>query len=122
MPSRMWQHAIYAFLEVLKNRLPESRDHMLAFMYIAYSVVALLYETVPTFEDTWIECLGDLGRYRMAVEADDPLDREIWGGVARFWYAKATDNNSGTVRDCGSSKKLCTIPRSLLPSPNHFSL
>ncbi|TDZ38627.1 hypothetical protein C8035_v005804 [Colletotrichum spinosum] len=29
-----------------------------------YSMMALLYETVPTFEDTWIECLGDLGRYR----------------------------------------------------------
>jgi hypothetical protein len=98
MPSRMWRHAIYAFLEVLRHRLPESRDHMLAFTYIAYSMMALLYETVPTFEDTWIECLGDLGRYRMAVEADDPLDREIWSGVARFWYTKATDNNPGTGR------------------------
>ncbi|KAF5512521.1 hypothetical protein CGCA056_v012175 [Colletotrichum aenigma] len=29
-----------------------------------YSMMALLHETVPTFEDTWIECLGDLGRYR----------------------------------------------------------
>ncbi|KAI1382538.1 uncharacterized protein F4822DRAFT_441815 [Hypoxylon trugodes] len=26
--------------------------------------MALLYKTVPAFEDTWIECLGDLGRYR----------------------------------------------------------
>ncbi|OIW27231.1 hypothetical protein CONLIGDRAFT_419033 [Coniochaeta ligniaria NRRL 30616] len=25
----------------------------------------------PAFEDTWIECLGDLGRYRMAIEDDD---------------------------------------------------
>ncbi len=71
---------------------------MLVFIYIAYSVIALLYETVPTFEDTWIECLGDLGPYCMTVEADDPLDREIWSGVARFWYAKATDNNPGTGR------------------------
>lgn len=98
MPYRMWRHAIYAFLEVLRHRLPESRDHMLAFIYIAYSMMALLYETVPTFEDTWVECLGDLGRYRMAVEVDDPLDREIWSGVARFWYTRATDNNPGTGR------------------------
>jgi len=98
MPYRMWRHAIYAFLEVLRHRLPESRDHMLAFIYIAYSMMALLYETVPTFEDTWVECLGDLGRYRMAVEADDPLDREIWSNVARFWYTKATDNIPGTGR------------------------
>jgi len=98
MPYRMWRHAIYAFLEVLRHRLPESRDHMLAFIYIAYSMMALLYETVPTFEDTWVECLGDLARYRMAVEVDDPLDREIWSGVARFWYIRATDNNPGTGR------------------------
>ena len=47
---------------------------MLAFIYLAYSMMALLYllhETVPTFEDTWIECLGHLGRYRMAKEDDE---------------------------------------------------
>jgi hypothetical protein len=34
---------------------------MLSFSYIAYSAMALLLETVQAFEDTWIECLGDLG-------------------------------------------------------------
>ena len=91
MPARMWRHGIHAFLEVLRHRLPESLDHMLAFIYIAYSMMALLYETVPSFEDTWIECLGDLGRYRMAIEDDDIRDREVWSGVARFWYGKAAD-------------------------------
>ena len=89
MPARMWKHGIHAFLEVLRHRLPDSLDHMLAFIYIAYSMMALLYETVPTFVDTWIECLGDLGRYRMAIEDDDPRDREVWSGVARLWYSKA---------------------------------
>ena len=91
MPARMWRHGIHAFLEVLRHRLPESLDHMLAFIYIAYSMVALLYETISIFEDTWIECLGDLGRYRMAIEDDDIRDREVWSGVARFWYSKAAD-------------------------------
>ncbi|KAL8823252.1 MAG: hypothetical protein Q9191_006030 [Dirinaria sp. TL-2023a] len=85
MPARMWRHGIHSFLEVLRHMLPESLDHMLAFVYIAYSMMALLYETVPTFEDTWIECLGDLARYRMAIEEDDIRDREIWSGVARLW-------------------------------------
>lgn len=58
MPARMWRHGIHAFLEVLRHRLPQSLEHMLAFIYIAYSMMALLYETVSTFEDTWIECLG----------------------------------------------------------------
>jgi len=91
MPARMWRHGIHSFLEVLRHRLPESLEQMVCFIYIAYSMVALLYETVPTFEDTWVECLGDLGRYRMAIEDEDPKDRETWSGVARYWYGKACD-------------------------------
>ena len=60
MPARMWRHGIHSFLEVLRHRLPDSLDHMLAFLYIAYSMMALLYKAVPTVENTWIECLGDL--------------------------------------------------------------
>ncbi|KAH0537601.1 hypothetical protein FGG08_005633 [Glutinoglossum americanum] len=93
MPARMWRHGIHSFLELLRHRLPDSLEHMLAFIYLAYSMMALLYETVPTFEDTWIECLGDLGRYRMAIEDDDIKDREVWTGVARFWYSKAADKS-----------------------------
>ena len=63
MPARMWRHGIHAFLEVLRYRLPDSLEHMLAFIYIAYSMMALLFETVPTFEDTWIECLGKTSFY-----------------------------------------------------------
>jgi Est1 DNA/RNA binding domain len=65
---------------------------------ISYSMMALLYETVPAFEDTWIECLGDLGRYRMAIEDDDIRDREVWTGVARHWYSKASDKAPTTGR------------------------
>src|SRR5262249_20057338 len=78
MPTRMWKHGIHSFLELLRHRLPESLDYILAFIYLAYQMMALLYETVPTFEDTWIECLGDLGRYRMAIEDQDVRDRETW--------------------------------------------
>ena len=98
MPARMWRHGIHAFLEVLRHRLPESLDHMLAFIYIAYSMMALLYETVTAFKDTWIECLGDLGRYRMAIEDDDIKDREVWSGVARHWYGKAADSSPNIGR------------------------
>ncbi|KAH0543401.1 hypothetical protein FGG08_002259 [Glutinoglossum americanum] len=93
MPARMWRHGIHSFLELHRHRLPDSLEHMLAFIYSAYSMMALLYETVPTFEDTWIECLGDLGRYRMAIEDDCIEDREVWTRVARFWCSKAADKS-----------------------------
>ncbi|RBR07666.1 uncharacterized protein FIESC28_10565 [Fusarium coffeatum] len=97
MPARMWRHGIHSFLELLRHS-SKSLDHMLTFLYLAYSVVALLYETVPAFEDTWIECLGDLGQYRMALEYDDIRDREIWTSVSHYWYNKASDKNPTTGR------------------------
>ncbi|KAK4096003.1 hypothetical protein N658DRAFT_437027, partial [Parathielavia hyrcaniae] len=100
MPARMWRHGIHSFLEILRHRLPASLDHMLTFIYIAYSMMALLYETVPAFEDTWIECLGDLGRYRMAIENDDIRDREVWTAVSRHWYSQASDKSLTTGRLC----------------------
>ncbi|KAJ2982586.1 hypothetical protein NQ176_g1283 [Zarea fungicola] len=91
MPARMWRHGIQSFLEFLRKRLPDSREYMLTFIYVAYSAMTLLYETVPGFIATWIECLGDLGRYRMAIEDDDIRDRETWTGVSRSWYSKASE-------------------------------
>ncbi|KAK8106664.1 methyltransferase domain-containing protein [Apiospora kogelbergensis] len=91
MPGRMWKRGIDAFLELLRHRLPDSLEHMLTFIYLAYSMMALLYETVPAFATTWMECLGDLGRYRMAIEDDDLREREVWTSVSRRWYSKASD-------------------------------
>lgn len=98
MPARMWKHGIHNFLELLRKRLPASLEYMLAFIYLAFQMMALLVETVPSFEETWIECLGDLARYRMAIEEVDIRDRETWTGVARRWYLKAVDKNANIGR------------------------
>ncbi|KAI7480727.1 hypothetical protein KC351_g6797 [Hortaea werneckii] len=92
MPARMWKHAIHSFLEVLRHRRPDSQEYMLAFVYLTYQMMALLLETVPSFEDTWVECLGDLARYRMAIEEDRDLYSH-WAGVASSWYIRATDKH-----------------------------
>ncbi|KAK2761160.1 hypothetical protein FQN54_001681 [Arachnomyces sp. PD_36] len=98
MPARMWRHGIHSFLEILRQRLPDSLEHMLTFIYLTYSMMTLLVESVPTFKDTWIECLGDLARYRMAVEEVNFQDREVWAGVARYWYNEAADRDPNTGR------------------------
>lgn len=98
MPARMWKHGIHSFLEILRQRIPQSLDHMLAFIYLAYQMMALVYDTVPAFEDTWIECLDDLGRYRMAIEDDDIRDQETWANVSRFWYSEAAKDNPSKGR------------------------
>lgn len=98
MPARMWKHGIHSFLEILRQRLPDSLEHMLSFIYLSYSMMTLLVESVPIFEDTWIECLGDLARYRMAVEEANVQNREVWAGVARYWYNKGADRNPAVGR------------------------
>ena len=98
MPARMWRHGIHSYLELLRHRLPKSREHMLSYIYLSYDMMALLYETISSYKETWIECLGDLGRYRMAIEDDNPQDREIWTEVSRQWYKKASDLSPSTGR------------------------
>ena len=36
--------------------------------------------------------------YRMAIEDDEPKDREVWSNVARFWYNKAADKSPNVGR------------------------
>jgi hypothetical protein len=90
MPARMGKHGIYTFLELLGHYRPHSQEHMITFIHIAYQMVSLLLETAPRLTDTWVECLGDLARYRMAIEEDREI-HTVWGGVARHWYVKAAD-------------------------------
>lgn len=45
------------------DRLPASLEHMLMFIYLAYLMMALLYEAVPAFEDT----LGRVSRRPWAL-------------------------------------------------------
>jgi hypothetical protein len=85
MPARMWKPGMHSFLELLRRHLPDSIDYMLAVIYLAYQMMVLLYETAPFLKDTWIECLGYFGRYRVAIEDEDIRDRETWAGVARSW-------------------------------------
>ncbi|KAM0364071.1 hypothetical protein ACHAPK_010981 [Fusarium culmorum] len=96
-----------ALIALHRTLLHEHHDFFLASQHpsaspalrrLASNMMALLYETVPAFEDTWIECLGDLGRYRMAIEDNDIHDREVWTGVSRHWYSKASEKSPTTGR------------------------
>ena len=98
MPARMWRYGIHSFLELMRHQLPDSLEHLLRFFHLAYSMIALLLENVPVFESIWIECLGDLARYRMAIEDSDLANRKIWADIARYWYHKVADKNPNLDR------------------------
>lgn len=96
MPARMWRHGIHSFLELLRHRVPDLLDHMLAFVYLAYSMLTLEMESAPPLEETWIESLGNLARYSIAVAEADLRDREVWLRVSRMWYRMAVDQKLDT--------------------------
>jgi hypothetical protein len=81
---------------LLYNRLPTSLNYMIEFIYIAYSMVTILLETVPSY--TWTECLDDISRYCMAIEDNNIGDKEIWAQVARQWYLKTANCSPTTSR------------------------
>ena len=97
MPARMWSRSIGNLLALLMERLPDTSDHLHTFTRMAYSRMACLYETVPAFTDTWMECLGDLSRCR-AVLAHNDCDREVWTAVSRDWYFRVSDKAPATGR------------------------
>ncbi|KAF8852975.1 hypothetical protein BDZ45DRAFT_694644 [Acephala macrosclerotiorum] len=92
MPQRMWRHGIHSFLQLLRSHLPNSLEHMLSFIYFAYSMMALLYETVPTFEPTWMEYLKRLSYWRATIGGDD-REKRIWDSVTQHWTQQLVQNH-----------------------------
>jgi hypothetical protein len=89
--GRMWKHGIHTLLELLRHQLPRSREFMIQFISHSYQMMSSLLQSVPAFKYTWAERLGDLSRYRMATEDEDPRDREIWANTDCSWYCQAAD-------------------------------
>lgn len=89
MPTRMWRYGIDSLLVLLRQKLPGSLDYMRNFIDLAFSMMTQLLESARAFRKTWIECLGDLARYRMAVEESE--DRTSWASVSKYWYNKGAD-------------------------------
>ena len=71
---RLWTHAFHKLLESLRRASFTSvlaLEHLQDFIYYAYTFYTGLLEeqTLQTFRAGWLEALGDLARYRMAVAA-----------------------------------------------------
>ncbi|KAK1465247.1 hypothetical protein CTAM01_17058, partial [Colletotrichum tamarilloi] len=98
IPARLWEKGIRSLLDRLHGCLPESHDHMCTFIDLACSIMDLLNQTVPAFESTWIEHLGDLGAYRTAMEDDHFEDREAWTSTTRQWYSEASHRSPSIGR------------------------
>ena len=77
---RLWTFAFHRLLESLRRASFSSfvaLEHLQDFIYYAYTFYTVLLEkhSLDNFKNGWLEALGDLARYRMAVAA------MITGGV-----------------------------------------
>jgi hypothetical protein len=71
---RLWTFAFHKLLESLRRASftsPLALEHLQDFIYYAYTFYTGLLEepTLDSFKSGWLEALGDLARYRMAVAA-----------------------------------------------------
>ncbi|KAK0210568.1 hypothetical protein DFS33DRAFT_302757 [Desarmillaria ectypa] len=71
---RLWTYGFHKLLESLRRSSftsPLAMEHLQDFIYYAYTFYTGLLEepTLSTFKSGWLEALGDLARYRMAVAA-----------------------------------------------------
>lgn len=95
MPARLWRHAIYRLLDLMRRNLPDSQPHMLRFVSLAFNMITVLYENSKDLCDVWAECLGDIARFRMAVESESAEERSLWIEVSRYWYQRSIDLTPG---------------------------
>ena len=71
---RLWTYAFHKILESLRQSSFQSHiamEHLQEFIYYAYTFYTGLLEepSLVSFKSGWLEALGDLARYRMAVAA-----------------------------------------------------
>ncbi|CAE6521381.1 unnamed protein product [Rhizoctonia solani] len=74
IPARLWSVGFHRLLESLRQASPKSPaafEHLHEYIYYAYGFYSCLFEddSLSSFRASWIEALGDLARYRMAVAA-----------------------------------------------------
>jgi protein SMG6 len=77
IPTRLWGNAFDHALQTLRKASASSNtalEHLNDFIFWAYSFYTSLVEDpqVESFRGSWLEALGDLARYRMAVASFNP--------------------------------------------------
>jgi len=129
---RLWTFAFHKLLESLRRASltsPLALEHLQDFIYYAYTFYTGLLEepTLSSFKSGWLEALGDLARYRMAVAAWVGGSSGGQGGLTIKAISDATDaaKQSGADESAaatpGSPKSVSDAPAARIddsPSPS----
>jgi protein SMG6 len=130
---RLWTYAFHKLLESLRRAAfasPLALEHLQDFIYYAYIFYTGLLEepTLVSFKSGWLEALGDLAWYRMAVAAMVNEDGSGQGGLTVKAVSEAAAESSDVNEssrekqgDSGSAKSISDAPAARIddsPSPS----
>ncbi|TFK42921.1 hypothetical protein BDQ12DRAFT_299349 [Crucibulum laeve] len=118
MIVRLWTYAFHKLLESLRRASfssPLALEHLQDFIYYAYTFYTGLLEepTLDSFKSGWLEALGDLARYRMAVAAMVNAGQGGQSGLT----AKALSEVPVVVDESGLKPPAVNGPKSVSDAP-----
>ncbi|ORY21103.1 hypothetical protein BCR39DRAFT_474669 [Naematelia encephala] len=105
IPSRLWQTGFHLILERLRHawmsHQPAALDLLTDFVYDSYKFYTDLLEdqSLLNFRTAWIEALGDLARYRMAIASHLASETKPQSSTPVF----GTDDDNDEPQTSGAS-------------------
>lgn len=94
----MWRGQCISITALLRDHLPELKDHVAAFLTHAYEKLSLLHRSVQYSKEVSAEFLGDLAKIGIALDDERPKEHEIWSARAQQWYTLACNLNPSSSR------------------------
>ncbi|KAF9533398.1 hypothetical protein CPB83DRAFT_472504 [Crepidotus variabilis] len=123
---RLWTYGFHKLLEALRRASftsPLALEHLQDFIYYAYTFYTGLLEepTLGGFKSGWLEALGDLARYRMAVCKMVGEGQQGRGGLTKEAVSNAEDSTKKKRKKGSSSSgdaESNAVPRRIDDSPS----
>ncbi|KAH6918955.1 hypothetical protein BKA70DRAFT_1458601 [Coprinopsis sp. MPI-PUGE-AT-0042] len=123
---RLWTYAFHKVLESLRRasfQSPVALEHLQDFIYYAYTFYTGLLEepTLNVFKSSWLEALGDLARYRMAVAAMVNSGMGGQGGLTTQAVTEASAASSSSSAADDDNESVSDSPAARIddsPSPS----
>lgn len=114
---RLWTHAFHKLLEALRRASfssPLALEHLQDFIYFAYTFYTGLLEepSLKSFRPGWLEALGDLARYRMAIAAMVTSNQLAGAALTADAISLANADSPNDIGDPQKSKSQISVKSS----------
>jgi hypothetical protein len=92
---RLWNKGILKYLDLLRTHSARNQDAMTKFIFHCFSLLTMLVDKPYDYRHMWLEALGDIARFSMAIGSVSNGD---WRGISQYWYCRAANRSPGVGR------------------------